>query len=330
MGNTGHIKGKKQQVIKADLKPVKISIIGVGAVGSTTAYTLLLSGMAAEIVLIDINERKAEGESMDLNHAAPLTNEAKIYVGDYADLAGSSIVIITGGANQKPGQTRMELVAINAKIIEGIVPKISENAPDSILLVATNPVDVLTYISYKLSGFPANRVIGSGTIIDTARFKYLLGKHFKIDPDSINAYIIGEHGDSELAVWSLANIAGLRLRDYCKQSNQEYDEKAMQEIFEKTKNAAYDIINRKGFTAYGIASGLTRIVEAILRDEGTLITVSTVDEYCGEEVALSIPAQVGRSGAKHIFKMLLDAKEEDQLKASGKNIKSVATKLGYS
>lgn len=313
---------------KAEMTPVKIAVVGIGSVGSTTAYTLLLSGLVTEIVLIDINKERTEGECMDLNHAAPLTTESRVYRGEYSDCSGASIVIVTGGANQKPGQTRMELASKNVSIMEDIIPNVAKNAPDAILVIATNPVDVLTYASYKLSGFPASRVIGSGTLLDSARLKYHLGQYFDLSSESINAYVVGEHGDSELPVWSLAAIAGMRLQEYCNTTNQKYDTEALDGIFEDTKNAAYNIIKLKGCTDFGIAAGLTRIVEAILRDEGSLLTVSTVGDYYGvNDVALSLPTKIGRTGAQHVVKLALDEKELKQIKESGQKIKSNINEL---
>src|SRR6266568_1051926 len=195
--------------------PNRVAIVGMGNVGASFAYALLLSGLAAEIVLIDVNHAKAEGEAMDLNHAVPFAKPTRIWAGSYEDCAGAAVTVIAAGANQKPGETRLDLVHKNAAIFSAIVPEVVKHNPDGILLVATNPVDVLTYVSYKLSGMSPQRVIGSGTILDTARFRYLLSQHFGVDSRSVHAYIIGEHGDSEVPVWSLANIAGMRLPDFC-------------------------------------------------------------------------------------------------------------------
>lgn len=315
---------------KNNMKPAKVAVVGVGSVGSTTAYTLLLSGIVAEIVLIDINKDKAEGETMDLNHAAPLTSESQVRLGSYADCADAAIVIITGGANQKPGQSRMDLVAKNAKIMEQIIPNVVQNAPDTILLLATNPVDVLTYIAYKISGFPPERVIGSGTLLDSVRLRYNLGQYFGVASTSVNAFIVGEHGDSEVPAWSLASIAGMRLSDFCKESDQKFDRDALRKIYEETRDAAGNIIQRKGYTAYGIAAGLTHIVKAILRDEGSLLSVSTVGEYFGEkDVALSIPTKVGRGGAQHVANILLQEQELAEIRKSAHSIKTACNKVGY-
>lgn len=315
---------------RKDLKPVKIAVVGVGSVGSTTAYTLLLSGMAADIILIDINKDKAVGEFMDLNHASPLSSEIQVRVGTYEDCADCAIVIVTGGANQKPGQSRMDLVSKNAKIMEDIIPQIAKNAPDTVLLLATNPVDVLTLIAYKLSGFPPQRVIGSGTLLDSVRLRYNLGRYFDVSSGSVDAFIVGEHGDSEVAAWSLASIAGMRLADYCEQSGMKFDKAALHKIYEETRDAASNIIKRKGYTAYGIAEGLTHIVSAILKDEGALLTVSTVGEYYGiKDVALSVPARVGRNGAHHVAKLLLQDEEIKEIQKSAESIKAACKKVGY-
>lgn len=307
----------------------KVAIIGAGQVGSTTAYTLLLSNLVAEVVLIDVDKRKVEGQFMDLNHAAPLTKESRFSAGDYESCAGAAVVIVTGGANQKPGQTRMELAARNVKIMQEIIPKIVKYAPNAILLIATNPVDVLTYASYKLSGFPASKVIGSGTVLDSARLQHNLSKHFNLSSESVNAFIIGEHGDSGVPVWSLAEIASMKVEDYCKQSKREFDPKILIGMYEETRDAAAYIIERKGYTNFGIAAGLARIVRAILRDEGALLTVSTVNEHYGmKDLSLSVPTRVDRNGAQHVVDLLLDDKELKLIKESGHKIKSACDELG--
>src|SRR5581483_703397 len=202
-----------------DRKPARIAVVGTGNVGSTFAYALLLSGLAAEIVLVDANKPKAEGEAMDLNHAVPFAPNVNIWAGDYADCAGAIVTVISAGVNQKPGETRLELLRRNSAVFAAIIPSVVKHNSDGALLIATNPVDILTYAALKLSGLPAHRVIGSGTILDTARFRHLLSRYFKVDPRSVHAYIIGEHGDSEVPVWSLANIAGMRLADFATAQN---------------------------------------------------------------------------------------------------------------
>ncbi|PGH02875.1 L-lactate dehydrogenase [Helicocarpus griseus UAMH5409] len=315
--------GPRKPANRQDLRPVRISIIGAGNVGATTAYAVLLSGLAAEIVLVDVNNEKAEGEAMDLSHAAPNTHQTRIISGDYDACAGSSVVLITAGANQKPGQTRMDLLQINAGIFKDIIPKVAKAAPEAILVVAGNPVDVLTYVSWKLSGFEKHRVIGSGTMLDTARFRYELGQHYQVDPRNIHADIIGEHGDTELPVWSQASIVGMRLQDYCRQSGQKYNHEAMVKCFQETKNAAYEIIKRKKMTDKGIAAALMRLVETILRDENTLLTVSTVGTHGGVSgVSLSVPVKVNRTGAHYVLDPELSGEEKAELEKSAKNIKA--------
>ena len=302
---------------------VKIAIVGVGNVGATFAYALLGSGLASQIVLIDNNQARAEGEAMDLNHAVPLTHSTSIRAGTYADCAGAAIVVITAGTAQKPGETRLDLVKRNYAIFQTIIPQIVQANPDGILLIAANPLDVLSYAAMKLSGFPANRVIGSGTILDTARFRYLLSQHAGVDPRSVHAYIIGEHGDSEVPVWSLANIAGMNLTEYCKMNCESYDESAYKKIFENTRDAAYHIIERKGATFYGIGMGLVRICEAILRGQHTVLSVSTlIDDYYGiNNVYLSLPCVIGHDGVKKFMRLPLDEKEIAGLQKSAAILK---------
>lgn len=310
---------------------VKIAIVGVGNVGATFAYALLLSGLASEMVLIDANQTKAEGEVMDLNHAIPFTNPVKIYYGTYEDCKGAAITVITAGASQKPGETRLDLVHKNTNIFKRIIPQIVDHNPNGILLIATNPVDILSYVSWKESGLPDKHVIGSGTILDTARFRYLLSEHAQVDPRSVHAYIIGEHGDSEVPVWSLANIAGMRLEDYCRANCVSYKEKVWQNIFEQTKNAAYDIIQRKGATSYAIANGLLRICEAILRDQHTVLSVSThIQGYPGiEDVYLSMPTVIGRDGVIKTINLTLSDKELSGFQNSANVMHNLLKEIGY-
>ena len=309
--------------------PVRIAIVGTGNVGSTFAYALLLSGLAAEIALIDANRAKAEGEAMDLNHAVPFAHPTRIWAGGFEDCAGALITVIAAGTNQKPGETRLALLQRNADIFAQIIPPIVENNPGGILVIATNPVDVLTYVSCKMSGLPTERVIGSGTILDTSRFRYLLSEYFGVDARSVHAYIIGEHGDSEVPVWSLANIAGMRLPDFCAVRGCAYDENAMEQIFERTRDAAYQIIQRKGATYYAVAAGILRIVEAILRNQRTVLSVSSlVQDYYGvEDVCLSLPTVVGRSGIEKVLRIELSGQEQDRLRRSAEVLKSTIGQL---
>jgi L-lactate dehydrogenase len=285
--------------------------------------------LAAEIVLIDVNRAKAEGEAMDLNHAMPFTHPTRIWAGDYADCAGATVTVLTAGANQKPGQSRLDCLQANARIWREIVPQIAHHNPYGILLVATNPVDVLTYAALKLSGLPAARVLGSGTILDTARFRFLLSQHFGVDARSVHAYIIGEHGDSEVPVWSLANIAGMHLPEYCRAQGLPYNPEQMQKIFESTRDAAYHIIERKGATYYAVAAGLLRITQSILRHQNTVLSVSSLMEnYYGiSDVCFSLPTVVDRGGIQQVLRLELDETETVQLRRSAEVLKKTIAAL---
>lgn len=315
-----------------DSHPARVAIVGAGNVGSTFAYALLLSGLAAEIVLIDANRAKAEGEAMDLNHAVPFTHPTRIWAGDYADCAGAMVTVLTAGANQKPGQTRLECLQANARIWREIVPQIARHNPGGILLVATNPVDVLTYAALKLSGMPSARVLGSGTILDTARFRFLLSQHFGVDARSVHAYIIGEHGDSEVPVWSLANIAGMHLPDYCRAQGLPFEQSQMEKIFELTRDAAYHIIERKGATYYAVAAGLLRITQSILRHQNTVLSVSSlIDNYYGiSDLCLSLPTVVDRGGIQQVLRLELDDAETAKLRHSADVLRTTIAALDLS
>lgn len=310
-------------------KPIRIAIVGVGNVGATFAYALLISGLAGEIVLIDHNKVKAEGEAMDLKHAVPHTHTTKIWAGNYSDCKRAAITVITAGSSQKPGETRLDLVHRNYEIFRTIIPEIMKHNPNGILLIASNPVDILSYASWKISGLPAQRVIGSGTILDTARFRSMLSHHAGVDARSVHAYIIGEHGDSEVPVWSLANIAGMDVREYCRQNCLDYDPSIFQKIFEDTRDAAYEIIQRKGATYYAIGSGLVRIVEAILRGQDTVLSVSTLitDFYGINDVFLSLPCVIGQNGIKQAMHLKLNETEQKGIINSARVLKEILKDL---
>jgi len=311
-------------------RPTRVAVVGVGSVGATFAYALLLSGLAAEIVLIDANHAKAEGEAMDLNHTVPFAHPTRIWAGDYSDCAGATVTVLAAGSNQKPGETRIDLVKKNAAIWRSIVPEVAQHNPDGILLVATNPVDVLTYAALKLSGLPSERVIGSGTILDTSRFRYLLSQHFGVDARSVHAYVIGEHGDSEVPVWSSANIAGMRLPQFCKAQGIPDDRQAMENIFLQTRDAAYHIIERKGATFYAVAAGLMRITEAILRDQSTVLSISSlINGYHGlTDVCFSLPTVIDRGGIEKVLHLELDKDEINKLRDSASVLKTTIKSLG--
>ena len=309
--------------------PSRVAVVGVGNVGASFAYALVLSGLASELVLIDRDTRRAEGEAMDLAHAVPFTKPIRVWAGDYADCAGAAVTVITAGAAQRPGESRRDLVTRNASIFGSIVPQVAAANPDGIILVTTNPVDVLSYQSWKLSGLPPARVIGSGTILDTARFRSLLSEHFGVDPRSVHAFIAGEHGDSEVPIWSSANIAGMRLAEFCTANGLTYDSGEMDAIFARTRDAAYEIIARKGATYYAVGAGLLRIVEAIIRDQRTVLSVSSlVDDFYGiSDVYLSLPCVVTRDGIERMLRLDLSPSEAAGLRRSALVLRSMIDEL---
>ena len=297
----------------------KVAVIGAGSVGSTAAYSMMIDGVVSAIALIDINKEKAEGEALDLCHGMQFTRSTAIYAGDSFELvADAKIIVLSAGFAQKPGgETRAGLLKKNVEVFKDIIPKIVQHNKDCILLVVTNPLDVLTYISWKLSGFPSCKVLGTGTVLDSSRLRFLLGQKFKISPKDITAYILGEHGDSEFAWWSGANIAGIPLKNL-----KEFKETEMNNIYEQVKNAAYEVINRKGATFYAIALVIAKIVRAILNDQYRVMTVSNVSEnYQGfDRVCLSIPTIVRRSGICEKFDIDLDENEQKLFQDSAEKI----------
>ncbi len=292
----------------------RVVLIGTGLVGSSYAFAMLNQGVAEELVLIDLNKEKAEGDVMDLNHGISFApSVTKIWFGDYTDCRDADIVVICAGANQKPGETRLDLLDKNTRIFKGIVEQIMASGFNGIIIVATNPVDVLSYATWKFSGLPKERVIGSGTILDTARFRYLLGEYFNIDARNVHAYIIGEHGDTELPLWSHADFAGRSISDWVKTSDS-YRQEDLDEIFMNVRDAAYHIIERKGATYYGIAMGLARLTKAILQNENSVLTVSAYldGEYGHEGLYIGVPAIVNRSGVRGIIELALSEEERKQ------------------
>ncbi len=311
----------------------KITIIGDGNVGATTAYTLMLSGLVSEIVIIDVNKDKAIGDVMDLNHGMCFVSPLKIYTGSYSDISGSDIVIITAGASQRDGEKRTDLLKRNSVIFKDIIDNVLRYChDDTILLVVTNPVDILTYMTYKMSGFSKNNVIGSGTVLDTARLKFLLGEHTNIDLRNVHTYIIGEHGDSEVAAWSITNVAGMDINRYCSSSGSCDSLSISKESFlERTKNAAYEIIDKKGSTYYAIALSVLRIVRSIIGDENSILTVSSLlgGEYGIEDICLSVPTIVGSGGAEKVLEIDFSDKELDGLRKSADGLKALAREIGF-
>ncbi|QTC41938.1 L-lactate dehydrogenase [Bacillus sp. V3] len=302
----------------------KVALIGTGFVGSSYAFALLNQGIAHELVLIDMNKDKADGDARDLNHGLAFASPMKIHAGDYSDCQDADLVVITAGANQKPGETRLDLVEKNIKIFKGIVDQVMASGFNGIFLVATNPVDILTYATWKFSGLPKERVIGSGTILDTARLRYLVGEHFDIDTRNIHAYIMGEHGDTEFPVWSHTTIGASHLSELIDMKNEDIQNK-LDEIFLNVREAAYHIIERKGATYYGIAMGLARITRAIFNNENSILTVSSLlqGEYGQDDVYIGVPAIINREGVRKVVELPLNEKERQQFEHSSGTLKKV-------
>ena len=307
----------------------KVGIVGCGFVGSTIAYTLMESGLFSEMVLIDSNREKAKGEAMDLSHCLPFTSPMKIYDDDYEGLKDASIVIISAGVGQKPGETRIDLLHRNTAVFGDIIKKIKKVNGECILLVVSNPVDILTHVALRQSGFPASRVIGSGTVLDTARMKYLVGRHLGVDFRNVHTFIMGEHGDSEFPVWSSANVSGIDMDDYCPICDGCADMDELYDIFDYVRDSAYDIIKAKGATYYAIAQATKRIVTSIVRDEKTILPVSTLvsGHYGLEDVCLGVPAVIGSGGVEHVLDIPLSSMEKEQLIDSAEKLKSIALEI---
>lgn len=300
---------------------MKVGIVGSGLVGSTAAYALIMRGVGRSIVLVDKNRERAEAEADDLLHAVPFAHPLNVAAGDYADLSGSRVVIIAAGVNQKPGETRLQLLGRNAAIFREVVVNIVQHAPEAVLVVATNPVDVMTHLTARYAaqqGVPASRVMGSGTTLDTARFRALLGLHLGVDAQHVHAYVLGEHGDSEVLTWSLVTVGGVPLEAFCGHRQVDFNAALRQDIDERVRRAAYHIINGKGATYYGIGSALARITSVILADQRALLTVCTPrPEIAGvREVTLSLPHLVGGSGILDAFVPALSAEEMAGLQRS--------------
>ncbi|MCL0083789.1 L-lactate dehydrogenase [Thermodesulfovibrionales bacterium] len=306
----------------------KVVIIGTGAVGATCAYALAIKGISSEIVLIDINQAKAEGTAMDLNHGLPFIRPTRIWAGDCSDCEGASIVIVTSGAAQKPGETRLSMVRTNDAIFRELIPAITKHNQECTLLIVSNPVDILTYRAWQYSGLRIEQVIGSGTALDTARFRQMLAEYFSIDSRNVHAYIVGEHGDTALPLWSTSRIGGMPIEDFRRLYKPDCTLDYLNTIFRQVKNAAYEIIKRKGATSYAIGLVLVMIVESILRDQHTIIPVSRVIEgqYGVSEVCLSLPVVLGRNYAK-IIEIAMNNEEENAFRYSAETLKSVIASL---
>lgn len=310
----------------------KAVMVGCGFVGSATVFALMQSGLFSEIVLIDYNKEKAEGEAMDISHGIPFAKQQKIYAGTYEDVKDAGIVIISAGAAQAPGETRLDLVNKNVAIMKGIIPEIMKNGFDGIILVVANPVDILTKVAIELSGLPENRVIGSGTVLDTGRLRYRLSEHLGVDSKSIHAFIIGEHGDSEIAAWSSANVSGIPLSNFCEMRGHFQHEESEKNIAEDVKNAAYEIIAKKRATYYGVAMAVRRICEVIVRNEKAILPVSTSmhGQHGVDGVVLSMPCIVGQNGIETQVPIVLNEEETKKLQESGKVLKDIFASINLS
>lgn len=303
----------------------KVVIVGCGFVGAASAFCLMQSGLFSEIVLIDADPLKAEGEALDISHGVPFAKPVKIYAGTYDDIVDASIIILTAGANQKPGETRLDLVQKNIAIFKSILPEIKNRNYQGILLVVANPVDILTTVAIKLSGLKENKVLGSGTVLDTARLKFELGNHLNVDPRSVHAFIIGEHGDSEIAAWSSANVSGIALNDFCEMRGHFHHKEATERIADDVKNSAYEIIKKKKATYFGIAMAVKRICEAIIRNEKSILPISSMmhGQYGIKGISLSMPAIVGKDGVETHVPIKLNDAEADSLRKSAETLQNI-------
>lgn len=309
----------------------KVVIVGAGFVGSTSAYTIMLSGIFSNIVIIDINEAKAEGDALDISHGVSFVKPVRVTAGGYEECRDADIVIITAGANQAPGESRLDLLKRNVDITRGIVENIMKYAPDDIiLLTVSNPVDILTYVTYKLSGLPKNQVLGSGTVLDTSRLKFLISQKTGIDARNCHTYIIGEHGDSEVAAWSVTNIGGMSMHEFCRYTGK-CDIGDLDTMYNEVKNSAYDIIKKKGATYYAIAVAVAKIVECIAGDENSILTVSSVfdGQYGISDVALSVPTKVGGDGIEKILEVPFSREEMKGLRDSAETLKELIKEIDF-
>lgn len=310
----------------------KIGIIGSGYVGATAAYAMVMSGVGREIVLVDLNRARAEAEANDIFHAVPFAEPLNVHAGDYADLQGARVVVITAGVNQRPGETRLQLLERNASVFRQIVPNILQHTPNTVLVVATNPVDIMTHLTAILAqehGVPSSRILGSGTTLDTARFRTLLGRRLGVDARHVHAYVVGEHGDSEVLTWSLATIGGMPLDAFCQQQGITLSNEDRADIDERVRRAAYHIIEGKGATYYGIGSALARIVDVILQDQRAILTICTrtADIAGVRDVTVAMPHLVGGHGVLAGFPQPLNDKEQGQLQKSAQVVKTAIDSL---
>ncbi len=307
----------------------KIAVVGAGSVGSASAYALMISGLASELVLVDTDRDKAEGEAMDLAHGASFVSPVKIYAGDYGECYDADIIVFCAGAGQKPGETRLDLINKNLGVLQEALPGIINPEGDSVLIMVSNPVDILTYAALKITGLPPGRVLGSGTVLDSSRFRYLIGEKCRVEARNIHAYVVGEHGDSEVPLWSLANIAGVGVEDFCRTHGVSGLDR--EDISRRVRRAGYEIIERKGATCYAIGLAVRRICESILRDENSILTVSGLmdGEYGLREVCLSLPALVNRTGRVRTLAVPMSGEEEAAFRRSAGILKEAMERAGF-
>ncbi len=312
------------------IEDIRIAIVGAGRVGSTLAYTLAASGMAREIVLIDANPERAEGEAMDITHAASFHAPVAVSAGSLAETAGAALTVIAAGAAQRVGESRTDLLKRNAEMLGRVIPEVMRENPEGLLLIATNPVDALTFLALRLSGLPPARVFGSGTVLDTARLHAELAAHYRVDARNIHAYVLGEHGDSELVAWSVGSIANMQLDEFGQMTGISSAEQNKTAIEDRVRNAAYEIIRRKGATNFAIATALTRIIEAVVRDEASVLTVSAlIDGHYGiRDVCLSLPAIIDRSGIRQVMPIRLSETETACLRDSAAAVRKAIVASG--
>jgi L-lactate dehydrogenase len=318
-------------MIEMNYRP-KVSIIGCGNVGMRYAYAMLINGLARELVLIDIDKKRVQGEAMDLEHCIPFTEPVNIIVGEYSDLRGADLVVITSGKNQQPGQSRLALVKDNVEIFKDIISNIMKYSPNSVILVVSNPVDILSYATYKISGKSSSEVIGSGTTLDTSRLKSNISRHCGVDARNIHAYIIGEHGDTELALWSSATVGGVLLKDFCRSCNScDFEKEIKDRIFNDVKKSAYKIIEKKGETSYGIGLSLVSISRTIIEDQNSVFPVSSlVKGYLDiEDVYLSRPCIINKKGISKVLDLKMNETEQDQFKKSADSLKDIIHDLKF-
>lgn len=307
----------------------KVAVIGCGNVGATCAFELIESGLFLEMVLIDVDQQRSEGEAMDLSHGSAYSHAMKIYSGNYDDIQDAGVIVITAGAAQRDGETRLDLVRKNVKIMKSIIEELKNRKCEGILLIVSNPVDILTYVALKISGFEAHRVIGSGTVLDTARLRYVIGERLMVDSRNVHAYIVGEHGDSEVPIFSTASISGIHMNHFAQLRGYFNYEDMILEVYEDVKNSAYEIIKRKGATYYGIAVAVKRICEAIIKDEHSILPVSSLMEgaFGFHDLCLSVPTVIGKDGVEMLVDIYLNNDEYSKLEYSAKTLKSVIDDL---